>query len=89
MLEPAKNAQMPKFERARVMNLLWESFANDDEELKSPDRHHESLEKRAKKIESGETQFLSLDELNNRFRSRISNAAAALGQSVHDANDDK
>ena len=40
----------------------------EDQDIESPAWHGEILRKRAEKIESGETEFMSLEELKQKIR---------------------
>lgn len=67
MIEAAEISKLSKSERLRVMDIIWESLANESEEPESPEWHGEVVAERMKKVESGEAKFLSLDEVRNRL----------------------
>ena len=49
------------------MDLIWESLVNESEEPESPEWHGEIVAQRLKKVESGNSKFLSLNELKDRL----------------------
>ncbi len=62
--------QLPRLtnaERIDLLNAVWESIDNKDEEIESPAWHGEVLAEREAEIQSGQAKFLSLDELKERF----------------------
>jgi putative addiction module component (TIGR02574 family) len=59
---------MPVEERLQIMEQIWESLCQEDQTIESPSWHEGILNERKKKIDSGEAQFLTLDELKERFR---------------------
>jgi putative addiction module component (TIGR02574 family) len=60
-------SQLTNAERIELLNAVWESIENKDEEIESPAWHGEVLAQREAEIASGEAKFLSLDELKERF----------------------
>jgi len=50
-------------ERLQAMELLWDSITHSSEEIESPAWHGEILNERKKIIESGEAEWLTMDEL--------------------------
>jgi len=50
-------------ERLQVMEALWDSFMEEDSKVESPEWHRDILEERKRKIEKGEAEFISLNEL--------------------------
>lgn len=54
-------------ERFEVLDAIWELMEKKDE-IESPAWHAEVLAERAAKIESGEANFLTVDELKERLR---------------------
>jgi putative addiction module component (TIGR02574 family) len=54
-------------ERIELLNAIWESLDNKDEEFESPEWHREVLAERETKIQSGRAQLLRLDEVKKRF----------------------
>ncbi len=49
-------------ERLQAMEELWDSLCNK-EEIESPEWHQDILQERKKKIEKGETEYISLEDL--------------------------
>lgn len=59
---------MSTIERVREMELLWDSLCHETEEPKSPPWHERTLAKRKAKIDAGEGQFVTLEQLKAMFR---------------------
>ena len=57
--------QLPRNERLKCMEILWDSLR--DEEVKSPEWHRTVLEDRVAKVESGKAEFISGRELKGRL----------------------
>jgi len=64
----AEIKQMSTIERIQTMELLWDALSHEDHEMDSPAWHEEILRKRKERIESGETKFISLDQLKSYYR---------------------
>ena len=60
--------KMATIERLRAMEELWDALCHEDKEIESPEWHGTILENRRKKIEAGEAEFLSIEELKARGR---------------------
>ena len=60
-------SRLTNAERIELLNAVWESIENKDEEIESPAWHFEVLAEREAEIESGKAKFLTLDELKERF----------------------
>lgn len=57
--------KMSTVERLQAMEALWESLLEEETQIVSPAWHEDVLEKRKRKIERGEAEFISLEELKN------------------------
>lgn len=55
--------RMSTAERLQTMEALWDELLHEDADIDSPKWHEEVLETRRRKVETGEGEFLSLDEL--------------------------
>jgi putative addiction module component (TIGR02574 family) len=55
-------------ERLEAMEWLWASLSNDPAQVESPEWHGEILAAREAKVNAGEAQFLTLDQLKGRLR---------------------
>ncbi|WP_269542760.1 addiction module protein [Cerasicoccus fimbriatus] len=64
----AEIKSMDQAERLRLMEELWDAICHDVAEPPSPAWHSEILAERRKKIESGEAEFLTIDEAWNSLR---------------------
>ena len=60
--------KMSTIERLQVMEELWDALCHEEQEIKSPAWHGKTLKERKKKIESGEAEFISIDELKAGIR---------------------
>jgi hypothetical protein len=54
---------MSVIERLQAMETLWDSLVDEESEIESPKWHQEILEERKRKIDTGNAEFLSLEEL--------------------------
>ncbi len=54
-------------EKMYLMEQLWDSLKQNEDELASPAWHETVLKERKKRYENGELQMLSLDELKASF----------------------
>ncbi len=54
--------KMSTIERLQAMGKLWDSLCNE-EEIESPEWHKDILQERKKKLEKGETEYISLEDL--------------------------
>ena len=59
----AEISKMSVLERLQTMEALWDSLTHESTEIKSPAWHGDVLSKRKEKIESGNANFISLEEL--------------------------
>ena len=55
--------KMSTVERLQVMEALWDSLLEEESKIVSPEWHGNILEERKRKMESGEAEFISLEEL--------------------------
>lgn len=55
--------KMSRIERLQAMEALWDSLMDEESEIESPEWHRDILEERKRKIETGETEFISLEKL--------------------------
>jgi putative addiction module component (TIGR02574 family) len=60
-------SRLTNAERVELMNAIWESLENKDEEVQSPEWHREVLAEREAKIASGEAQFLNIADVKKRL----------------------
>ncbi len=58
--------KMSVSERIQAMEVLWDSLISHNAEIDSPKWHYDVLDQRKKKIDSGEAEFISLDDLASR-----------------------
>jgi len=55
--------KMSTIERLQAMEALWDSLMDEKTEIESPQWHQDILEERKKKIDKGDAEFISLEEL--------------------------
>jgi len=55
--------KMSTIERLQAMEALWDSLMDEKSEIESPQWHRDILEERKKKINNGNAEFISLEEL--------------------------
>ena len=59
-------SKMSVLERLETMEALWDSLTREPAGIKSPKWHEEILSDRKEKIESGNADFISLEELKSK-----------------------
>ena len=59
-------SKMSVLERLQTMEALWDSLTREPTGIKSPKWHEEILSDRQEKIESGNANFVSLEELKSK-----------------------
>ncbi|MFO7876293.1 MAG: addiction module protein [Desulfovermiculus sp.] len=55
--------KMSTSERIQAMEVLWDSLISHNAGIESPQWHYDVLDQRKKKIDSGEAEFISLEEM--------------------------
>ena len=53
-------------ERVVLMEEIWDTICHDDEDIHSPSWHNDILKERKKQIDSGKTEFISIEDLKQR-----------------------
>ena len=61
-------ARLSKAERLQAMEWLWASLRDEGAAFDSPEWHGKVLAARKAKLESGDAEFLTLDQLKERLR---------------------
>lgn len=64
----AEIKKMSVLEKLHVMEELWDSLSNDENEVDSPEWHEDILQERKKMIKEGKAKYLSLEELKSKTR---------------------
>ena len=68
-MTPKEIALLPVSERLRLMEALWDSFRQDDDETPpSPDWHRAELDERARALAAGEDATSSWEDAKKRIR---------------------
>lgn len=57
--------KMTTIERLQSMEELWDILCHEDQEIESPLWHKNILEERKRKIDNGEAEFISLEDLKS------------------------
>jgi putative addiction module component (TIGR02574 family) len=70
MFDEATIERMTPEERMRAMELLWRSLSRTPGAVESPDWHETVLSERLAKIGRGEAEFLTVEEVKQRLRTR-------------------
>ena len=60
--------KMSTIERLKTMEALWDSLLYDEISIEPPEWHEDILAERKSKIESGEAEFISINELKAKHR---------------------
>ena len=60
-------SKLSKLERLQTMEAIWDSLIQESVEIKSPEWHREILIGRKRKIEEGNTEFISFEELKSKY----------------------
>lgn len=60
--------KMSVSQRLEVMEEIWDTLCHETVEISSPIWHGKILEGRKKKMDSGDANFLTLDQVRSRFR---------------------
>ena len=61
-------SRLTKAEQLQALELLWATLSKKPDEIQSPEWHGEVLATRKAKADSGEAQFLSVQQLKERLR---------------------
>ena len=67
-MDTSEIKKMSTTERLRAMEELWDALCHEEKEIESPAWHGEILENRRKKIEKGEAEFITLEDLKASVR---------------------
>ena len=62
----AEISKMSVLERLQTMEALWDSLTREPTEINSPKWHENILSDRKEKIESGNADYISLEELKSK-----------------------
>jgi hypothetical protein len=68
MIQAADIEQMSLEEQLQALELLWASLSRRPNAVPSPDWHGDVLAERMAKIERGEGEFLSMQQLKERLQ---------------------
>lgn len=67
MIAATEIEQMTVAEKLQAMELLWRSISTQPEDVVSPEWHGQVVKERLAKVESGEAEFLSVNQLKQRL----------------------
>jgi hypothetical protein len=62
--------QMPRAEKLRLMEQLWDDLRRDEADLASPARHEGALAETEKRLAAGQEQVLDWDQAKATLRNR-------------------
>ena len=68
MIGASEIERMSVEERLQTIELLWDSISKLGDAVASPAWHGQVLAARRAKVDAGEGQFLSMDELRDRLK---------------------
>jgi hypothetical protein len=68
MLEAEQIREMSMAERLQALEQLWDAVCREDADAPSPAWHAAVLEERRSRAASGESRFLTLDQVKARLR---------------------
>jgi len=60
---PLDIKQMSTLEKLQAMELLWDSLCHEEEAMLPPDWHAEIVRTRGQKLNSGNSRFLTLEQV--------------------------
>lgn len=60
--------KMSTREKLKVMEELWDALSHEEKEIESAEWHKEILDERSEKIENGDAEFISVEELKASVR---------------------
>ena len=69
MLEPEEIQRMSVMDRLKTLEIR-QTLQPEESALPSPEWHEQVLRERKRRAESGESKFLTLDDLRNRLRNK-------------------
>ena len=64
--------EMTVAEKLQAMEALWEDLSRNADALESPEWHRDVLEKRERRIASGESRFSDWEQAKADIRKRVS-----------------
>jgi len=70
MIAASDIERMSVGERLQTIELLWNSISRSSESPESPSWHKDVLDARRAKIEAGEAEFLTIEELRDRLHQK-------------------
>jgi hypothetical protein len=62
--------QMPRSEKLKLMETLWEDLSRDETEVESPAWHADALRETAERMARGEEKILDWDQTKAELRQR-------------------
>jgi hypothetical protein len=63
--------QLPRSEKLRLMEAIWEDISRPDSEYDSPKWHARELSKTERRLAQGKEQVLNWEEAKRKLRSRF------------------
>lgn len=63
--------QLPKEEKLKLMEVLWEDLSRDPDYLEPPAWHEEELRKTRERLERGEEEILDWSDVKKELRKKF------------------
>ena len=67
--------KLPRAEKMKLMEALWDDLSRNDEEFESPAWHKTALRDSERLLKSGKARFIDWDEAKKRLRRRAAKLA--------------
>lgn len=58
-------------EKLQVMEAIWEDLSREDEQIESPDWHHQALQETDQRLTSGKEKIIDWDGAKKELRKRF------------------
>ncbi|RJQ59837.1 MAG: acyl-protein synthetase [Desulfobacteraceae bacterium] len=58
-------------EKLRVMEAIWEDLSKEEEQVESPDWHHQALQETDQRLKSGQENIMDWQDAKKELRKRF------------------
>jgi hypothetical protein len=62
---------LSKEEKLRIMEAIWEDLSREEEQVDSPEWHHEALKETEERLRSGQEKLIDWDDAKKELRKRF------------------
>ena len=62
---------LSKEEKLRVMEAIWEDLSKEDDQIESPDWHHQALQETDQRLRSGQESIIDWHDAKKELRKRF------------------